>query len=1398
MTQNFRIPLTWTDLLPSADTEPEEDAYMMDPVNAVDVQDADRVIDQMVANASEPSFIFDSVAFDQLYSMCEQFQKLPGPTQLKVWNLVSTGMENHRVKIERIFAANEDASQDHLSGEEKTELSVCTSMYVFLGSWLFSSLEAILSQRDSAGRTTVVSTTDAKGKGGKAARSRRVAAMAIEGEDAVAEEVWAERRLLLSTVTHALLTLPLRRLFGAGGVGDEFSNCIGKAVFRILERKENIRSMSSTGQNQKAKCLEILGVLIRDYGYTFHVGVIVTSTMLRQEHLAPIFAELMSNMVKLYNYPEAVTEILAKVGKMDGLEVHQDSEAGKSMRTFLVSVAEAVPETTRHAIVHLLPHLDGPNHYMREAVLGILGHVISKVLIHDHGENDEGAKQNRDNFLDILYARIYDRNNYVRAFVLQVWMNLAQKRAIPIPHFKKLVARVLNRFQDTSGHVRKYAMQCLCELVRNNPFRDFFDLPQITKEKDEAQSLYKKMEATIGTEIFSADDDAEDKEPADEDALRDKLSQIQLQSGEGTESKESYNPEEILQMRFKAQYLADCEKFAIRITESAEILCKLLNSKTSSDVLEAMKVLVLLRHVGISAADRGIKTMLGLIWSKESGIREAVVDCYKNVYLRALVRGEDAGPVPKGVIMTVVASLIQLTEGCNSGELASLEELIGTLSKQKFLGTGVEMALWEVFAGRVPSTTGQHQIGAVTLLSMMANAKPTIAAANYNELVEVGITGQAKQGLPDLKLVKATSQLLAKMSPAFIEPLLNKLTMTGEEIENKEVLEEMRRLSPTNDLFEGCQEILLAHLRLREYSAGFKLDWYPMAEQVINMLYVLADQPDVVVEKLLFAITEIIFAPEDGHLDSAALTVFCALIGHVALQQIIHMERVEAQMKKLNAEKASKQKKEVKTKKGRSTIEEEMGLNVAAVDDAEAEYILSVCEREIVGDRASGAMLGPFGRLLVTICSQSSAFPDEMLRAAAVSALIKFMSVSSVYCEEHLRLVFTLLDRDPSPLVRANVVLGLGDLNLRFPNVIEPYNTIIFKRLEDPDVRVRHNSIMVLTHLILNGMIKGKGQMGLLAMCIVDKDSRISQMAKMFFFSKSQQAANEIYNILPDIISSLFERGFDTGEGLHEHAVSERFFTVMGYLFEFIKRERQSEALVEKMCQRFRTTNVTRHHVAMAYCLSQLTYNEKALKKLVEYFDCYKDILHLSVGLAYFDKIIRTSLAQIRVGGTRGRPEFKLAIDELQTKLNLYVDRKNVEQVEGMASDGSPTDADKENTEEEASAMNTEETNTATENEAETASEVRTRRSSRRAVESEKNKPAKLAPSRRSRRSRAVVEESDGEDDIEDDTRSEHLSETATPKTAASAIEDEEEAAPKRTSRRRRRGALQQIDNGIF
>lgn len=58
-------------------------------------------------------------------------------------------------------------------------------------------------------------------------------------------------------------------------------------------------------------------------------------------------------------------------------------------------------------------------------------------------------------------------------------------------------------------------------------------------------------------------------------------------------------------------------------------------------------------------------------------------------------------------------------------------------------------------------------------------------------------------------------------------------------------------------------------------------------------------------------------------------------------------------------------------------------------------------------------------------------------------------------------------------------------------------------RLKDDCGQVRKNAIMILTHLILNDMIKIRGQISAMALSLEDDDSSIKELSQVFFYELS-------------------------------------------------------------------------------------------------------------------------------------------------------------------------------------------------------------------------------------------------------------------------------------------------------
>jgi condensin complex subunit 1 len=281
------------------------------------------------------------------------------------------------------------------------------------------------------------------------------------------------------------------------------------------------------------------------------------------------------------------------------------------------------------------------------------------------------------------------------------------------------------------------------------------------------------------------------------------------------------------------------------------------------------------------------------------------------------------------------------------------------------------------------------------------------------------------------------------------------------------------------------------------------------------------------------------------------------------------------------------------------------------------------------------------------------------------------MCVSKQFCEQHLQLLFSIFTTASSPQVRANVIIALGDMAFRFPNLIEPWSHHLYANLKDTSAMVRKNTLMVLTHLILNDMLKAKGPVAEIAKRLEDPDARIASLCRVFFVELSHKGKSPIYNVLPDVISRLSR----------DASVSNAYFQcILRFLIGFIEKDKQTESLVEKLCHRFnvvqRTVTATddkkeakeqpmtpapaaelamskdrlaQQYRNIAFCLNQLKLNAKCMTKIIALFPCYKNRLGDDAVHASFQAIL--AKGRKFANAAANAQEMKLAFEEFETNL---------------------------------------------------------------------------------------------------------------------------------------------------
>ncbi|KZC05191.1 Condensin complex subunit 1 [Dufourea novaeangliae] len=700
-------------------------------------------------------------------------------------------------------------------------------------------------------------------------------------------------------------------------------------------------------------------------------------------------------------------------------------------------------------------------------------------------------------------------------------------------------------------------------------------------------------------------------------------------------------------------YLRNCLYFATELEIAIPMAENLLFSTTATDAVEACSLLGIAYQFGVIGAADAIREALFQMFHRDQSVRKNLAAVYKEIYLC----NNENKKSSRQKALTRIKALIELLKSLKPGQSQALSQLIIMWYKNNELGNEELQVLWEKFSMKSSDTDSLDSRSALMLITMAAQAQSGIISGNLDVLVKVGLGSRAKT---DLLLARDTCRALLMMK------------------NNNEDNEKLSIRYPNDhEMFKEIFTLLIDNF------TNTKEDGYiSFATDAISVIYHLANQPDHLMQQLLL---DVYNRGQFNSKDSTSVVPFhllsklLYLIGHIAIKEMVHLDTsVYKELKRRDIIRKSKKEKKSQDDKNTcsrnlntslsstsisntisarqqirnketSTIMEDNGEEAVegAVDDADAELINDILENHVVtGD----GLLSKFVPLVLEVCQNHDKYNDEDVQAAGVLTLSKMMTVSSNVCKESLQLLITILERSSYPAIRANILIGISDLATRFPNEVEPWMKHIYDRLQDENVYVRSTCVRVLSSLIMRDMVRVRGQISKLALCIVDEDTKIRQDAKQFFKALSQKA-NVLYNVMPDILSRLT----DLEENLNESDFQE----IIKYVLGLLQKEKQVDSIIDKIFARFKLASTERQWRDFAYCLSLLQFGPKSIRLLMESLALLKEKIHNKQVL----KALQTIIDQ-----TKRKPNMKAACIELEEKLKELL--KGTENAEGeMPSD---------------------------------------------------------------------------------------------------------------------------------
>lgn len=875
--------------------------------------------------------------------------------------------------------------------------------------------------------------------------------------------------------------------------------------------------------------------------------------------------------------------------KQSGNELQSGNSGGKEsigskyIAVFLSSLARQAPCLIISNLTFLLTLSNSENYFLRNAAVTCLteiliwdfqrqqnansiidGSALSSVNDDEKGSDAEEetrmqqkeheafshregvSSKTRQHLLQVLKERIYDINAFARCHVVKMWAHLCTLGAIPLTYYETVTQLALDRLDDKTAIVRRNSISLCVTLIQHNPFMSNLNKTLCRSKLENLKNLVVKERDDFISE-------GQEKVNQAMQQLQSDLKESTQDSSDRTRSLPNFTDitdTDDFDKRMQAfTHISTFYKDTLQFIELLEDhvtpkVMRLLKSRVASDVTGSIQFFEQAYHFQLEGALKGIHQLLHLIWRSDVTVQDQVVKTFQQLFFAS----EEESADKKNFWAEAVANkLIQFLDLCTNSEATCLEELFVKSYKKGDIDIFLIRALW-TYATKQDSTLPLRvRVNALCLVKMIVTAsKGDIIREqpffSLNELFQSCFKSKIIQKLKQsttpneqLQIFRAACTVLQSLQ------LENRLTQESISLQTKES-EARNKLLSRLEAFLSLQErgdstSVFTATMFRDVE-GISSTWLDAVQQAIDTVFVVSRTPERMCADVIHQLSQRIFQTqkEQPTCSSWILSHFLFVLGHVAIQLAVHVEKLSKRIKhKRLSTDLKKDNVTAKTpslsshNESNDNLEEELGM-AAQVEAEEESFIQEIVRQEIVCKNLLAAYSPLVIRLVrPVILKTSEENPGQfnarvILIECAVMTLSKFMAVSDVFCKENLSLLFTLLQQSCIPSVRGNVIVTIGDLAVRFPNLIEPWTSHVYDRLHDVHPMVRKQTMTVVAHLVLNDMIKVKGQMADIAIRIVDLDQGIRDLAKLLFVELAKKNTNAIYNMIPDAVGQLSKR----------------------------------------------------------------------------------------------------------------------------------------------------------------------------------------------------------------------------------------------------------------------------------
>eukprot|EP00871_Galdieria_phlegrea_P002956 jgi/Galph1/3661/GphlegSOOS_G2354.1 len=973
---------------------------------------------------------------------------------------------------------------------------------------------------------------------------------------------------------------------------EDFLSLFGRVCYVLLEDVTVVKN-----RDIKNIIVTLVEALVGVSRYRHCIIAAFLHLISKYEHAASLIGEIIQSVESKLGQGLLATDMIREIAQYDPIELAKSPGSSKNIASFLCEIADRSPVAIKDSISMLIDQLDCESYFVRNGVVHALGRFILS-LHSGENKNEEMEKTDelKNSLFHMLLQRVEDIHAFGRSKTLQTWQVLIEEQCVPLSLFPILAQHVVARLQDKSSIVRKNATILFESMLSKNPFG-----PSLKRHTFEAKlNSYERYSSDANSsKVISSE-----------------------------ENIAVYPKEEINKA---VEFYQTAVTFIHSVYEGVGILSSLIWSRSVMDVQEAISCIVTAKKFDVDGSAHAANSMLGLIFSRDNSIKSAVIEAYTKL----LIGDNEKDSLKRS--MDIIRGIVQLVIDATVVQVACVERLLEEFGNKGLVDDKAIQVLWDIVMDKIPGIQMKQRKASLLVLSLLSKKMKVFPSRNLAlsilKQLKLWITEEPELCCLGLRVLQYASQVLGGSKE--FEDLTDYLSETILSMKDEYVNS------------TGLEKVLVSKLCI--------------VEEIANTIYDCSSEPSSRAATILWQLyNAIIFrlANEDqmeesedqmvesedtnipsGVTDSViAVSVLFHFSGQVIINELSFWERVMKKRKQETEKESSPANAEVP-----DDIEIQQWTGMVQ-PERYSELVLAHMEKELT---SSASIIGRLAPLAVKVALRKQFCP--IVKACATLYLSKLMCISEKFCEQHLKVLFTILASDEPASIRADIIIALNDLAVRYPNLIEPWSTRIFSCLHDKCPEVRRNTIMSITFLVLNDMVKIRGQVSEIALCLVDDDAEISRLCRSFFFELANKSKGFIYNILPEVISSLATM----------HTLSEESFrTIMSFLFGFIDKERHTEGLIERICQRFRLYEEPHCWRSLAFCLSLLSYSERTIGKLANMMKCYNEKL-------YDDEVFEIFCGIVSKTRKFSKAEFRAFLDEFEEKL-VESHRKYVEMNENV------------------------------------------------------------------------------------------------------------------------------------